>query len=305
MIRLDLADLSLFRDIAEAGSITKGAAKANLALAAASARLRGMELAVGAKLAERSRLGIVLTPAGQTLLAHARILLADAERMHEALGAHAGGAMGHIRMLSNTNALTAFLPDVLGRFLAAHPLVTVDLREHLSDEIVGLIAEGVADLGIVAATADTAALETYPFRIDRFVLVTPKGDPLAGRAAVAFADLLDRDLVGLDEASAIQRFLAERATRLGARLRLRVRLRSFDAVCRMVEAGVGVGIVPEATARTAAQTLAIETVPITDEWAVRELRLCVRSLAALPAHTRMLVDHLMGKPDGDRAGRQG
>jgi DNA-binding transcriptional LysR family regulator len=255
-----------------------------------------MEAAVGAKLAERGRAGIALTPAGHTLLAHARLLLAGADRMHEALGAHAGGSVGHIRMLSNTNALTAFLPDVLGRFLATHPRVTVDLQERLSDEIVGLVAEGVAELGIVAATADAAALETYPFRTDRFVLVVARGHELAGRDRVGFAELLDRDHVGLDQASALQRFLAERAARLGARLRLRVRLRSFDAVCRMVEAGVGVGIVPETTARVAAATLAIEAVPLADEWAVRELRLCVRALAALPPHTRQLVDHLLVPP---------
>jgi DNA-binding transcriptional LysR family regulator len=296
MLRLDLADLSLFRHIAETGSITAGAAKANLALAAASTRLRGMEAAIGAKLAERSRHGIDLTPAGHTLLTHARLLLADAERMHEAMGAYAGGAIGHIRMLSNTNALTEFLPDVLGRFLAAHPRVTVDLQERLSDEIVGLVAEGAAELGIVAATADTSAVETYPFRTDRFVLVVPRGDVLARRPQIGFAELLDRDLVGLDQASAIQRFLAERAARLGARLRLRVRLRSFDAVCRMVEAGVGVGIVPQTTARSAAKTLAIEAVPLADDWAVRALRLCVRRLAALPPHTRQLVDHLLSPP---------
>jgi DNA-binding transcriptional LysR family regulator len=296
MLRLDLADLSLFRHIAETGSITAGAANANLALAAASARLRGMETAIGTKLATRGRLGIVLTPAGHTLLTHARILLANAERMHEALGAYAGGAIGHIRMLSNTNALTEFLPDVLGRFLAANPLVTIDLQERLSDEIVGLVAEGAAELGIVAATADTVALETYPFRTDRFVLVVPRGHAFAGRVGIAFADLLDLDLVGLDQASALQRFLAERAARLGARLRLRVRLRSFDAVCRMVEAGVGVGVVPETTARSAVQTLAIAVVPIIDEWAVRDLRLCVRTLAALPPHTRRLVEHLLLPP---------
>ncbi len=323
MGRLDLIDLSLFRHIAETGSITAGAAKANLALAAASARLRRMEDAIGARLAERDRRGIALTPAGQTLLVHARLMLAQADRMHEALGSHAGGshaggshaggshaggshaggshaggshaggASGHIRMLSNTNALTEFLPDALGRFLAAHPRVTVDLQERLSDEIVGLVAEGVAELGIVAATADLGALETFPFAIDRFVLVVPKGHVLASRASIGFADMLDLDQVGLDQASALQRFLAKRAARIGGRLRLRVQLRSFDAVCRMVEAGVGVGIVPETTARAAARTLAIAAVPIADEWAVRELRLCVRSMVELPPHTRQLVDFLL------------
>lgn len=292
-MRLDLQDLSLFRHVAEAGSITAGAARANLALAAASTRIRAMEAAVGARLFDRGRGGVAPTPAGHALLAHARALLTRAERMREELEAYAGGgAAGHVRVLSNTNALTEFLPEALGRFLAAHPQVTVDLQERLSDEIVGLVAAGVAELGIVAATADAGALETYPFRSDRFVLVVPSGHALAGRERIAFAEVLDFDLVGLDSASAQQRFLAGRAARIGKRPRLRVRLRSFDGVCRMVEAGVGVGIVPETTARSAAKTLAIRSVPLADEWAVRELRLCMRDLAALTPHARRLADHL-------------
>ena len=122
-----------------------------------------------------------------------------------------GGAAGHVRVLSNTNALTEFLPEALGRFLAAYPQVTVGLQERLSDEIAGLVAEGVAELGIVAVTADTGGLETSPFRSDRFVLVVPRGHALAGRGGISFADVLDHDLVGLDQASALQRFLAVRA----------------------------------------------------------------------------------------------
>jgi len=294
-MRLDLDDLSLFRHVAEAGSITAGAGRANLALAAASTRVRNMEGAAGARLFERSRGGVTLTPAGHALLAHARALLARAEQMREELEAYAGGgAAGHVRVLSNTNALTEFLPEALGRFLAMHPQVTVDLQERLSDEIVGLVAEGVAELGIVAATADTGGLETYPFRTDRFVLVVPRGHALAGRSGIAFADVLDHDLVGLDQASALQRFLAVRAAKIGRRPKLRVRLRSFDGVCRMVEAGVGVGIVPETTARVSGRTLAIEAVPLADEWAVRELHICIRSLAGLTTHARRLVDHLRG-----------
>jgi len=292
MLRPDLDDLSLFRHVAEARSITGGAARANLALAAASTRIRGMEAAVGAQLLERGRGGVSLTPAGHALLCHARRLLVEAERMREELRAYAGGAAGHVRLLSNTNALTEFLPEALGRFLAAHPQVTVDLQERLSDEIVGLVAEGVAELGIVAATADAGALETYPFRTDRFVLVVPISHPLATQDQITFTDVLDLDLVGLDQASALQRFLAGRAARIGRRPKLRVRLRSFDAVCRMVEAGVGVGIVPETTARAAARALAIQGVPLADEWAARELRLCMRSRAALLPHARRLADHL-------------
>ena len=203
-MQFDLTDLSLFRHVVEAGSITHGAERAHLALAAASTRIRNMEKSLGAPLLLRNRQGVTPTPAGRTLLQHARAMLAQAERLREDLGSYTGGLTGQIRILSNTNALTEFLPEALGSFLAGHPQVSIDLEERLSDEIVGLIAEGVGDLGIVAGTVDTGRLETYPFRSDRFVLVVPEGHPLASQASVAFAEVLDHDFVGLDRASALQ-----------------------------------------------------------------------------------------------------
>jgi DNA-binding transcriptional LysR family regulator len=291
-MRFDLADLSLFRHIVEAGSITHGAERSHLALAAASTRIRNMEEALGAALLVRGRQGVTPTQAGRTLLQHARTILRQAERLREDLGAYAGGLAGQIRVLSNTNALTEFLPEALSSFLAAHPNVSVDLEERLSDEIVGQIAEGVADLGIVAATVDVSALETFPFRKDRFVLVVAHDHPLAKRSKTAFANVLDHDFVGLDRASALQRFLADKAARIGKPLRLRVQLRSFDAVCRLVECKVGIGIVPETTARRVAGTMAIKAVTLTDPWAVRELTICIRSFSELPPYARQLVEHL-------------
>src|SRR6266542_2758726 len=246
-MRFDLTDLSLFRHVVEAGSITGGAERAHLALAAASTRIRNMEEALGATLLVRGRQGVTPTQAGRTLLQHARVILRQAERLREDLGVYAGGLAGQVRVLSNTNALTEFLPEALSSFLSTHPNVSVDLEERLSDEVVGLIAEGVADLGIVAATVD---------------------------------------------ASALQRFLADKAVRIGQPLRLRVQLRSFDAVCRLVECNVGIGIVPETTARRVARTMAIVPVVLTDPWAVRELTICIRSLDELPPYARQLVEHL-------------
>src|ERR1700738_2896129 len=256
-MRFDLSDLALFRHVVEAGSITAGAERAHLALAAASTRIRNMEHALGAALLVRGRQGVTPTQAGRTLLAHARTILQQVERLREDLGAYAGGLAGQIRVLSNTNALTEFLPEALSSFLSTHPNVSVDLEERLSDEIVGLIAEGVADLGIVAATVDASALETYPFRKDRFVLVVAREHPLAQRAKLAFAQVRDHAFAGLDRASALQRFLADKAARIGQPLRLRVQLRSFDAVCRLVECNVGIGIVPETTARRGARTMGV------------------------------------------------
>ena len=291
-MRFDLTDLSLFRHVVEAGSITHGAERAHLALAAASTRIRHMEEALGASLLVRSRGGVTPTQAGRTLLQHARTILGQAERLREELGAYAGGHAGQVRVLSNTNALTEFLPETLSAFLAAHPNVSVDLEERLSDEIVGLIAEGVADIGIVAGTVDSGGLETYPYRSDRFVLVVAKDHPLAKRNKIAFAEVLEHDFVGLDRASALQRFLADKASRIGRSIRLRIQLRSFDGVCRLVERNVGVGIVPETTARWAARTMEIKAVALTDSWALRDLSICMRDYKALPPYARQLVDHM-------------
>ena len=288
----DLVDMKLFCDVVDGGSITRGAERSALALAAASTRIRNMELSLGGQLLTRARQGVTPTPAGRTLLKHARAMLAQGARMREDLAAFSGGMSGEIRLLANTNALTEFLPEALSLFLAAHPHVSVDLEERLSDEIVGLIAEGVADVGIVAGTVEMGALETYPFRSDRFVVVTAADHAFAGRDSVGFGEVLDRDFVGLDRASSLQRFLADKAVRAGKPLRLRVQLRSFDAVCRMVECGVGIGIVPQTTAHRAAKTMALGVVALTDDWALRELRICVRALAELRPFARELVESL-------------
>ncbi len=291
-MRFDLIDLRLFCDVAEAGSITHGAARSRLALAAASTRVRRMEETIGATLLTRSRQGVVPTPAGQTLLKHARLMLEQSARLREDLGAYAGGVTGEVRLLANTNASTEFLPEALGRFLAANPKVRVDLEERLSDEIVALIAEGVGDIGIVAGTVDVGGLETFPFRSDRFVVVAQRDHPLAPRSRVAFAEVLAFDLVGLERTSALQRFLADKAARLGATLNLRVQLRSFDAVCRLVEAGVGIGVVPQSTAARVAKATPLAVIELEDEWAIRDLTLVVRELGALRPFARDLVESL-------------
>jgi DNA-binding transcriptional LysR family regulator len=255
-----------------------------------------MEAMLGTPLLHRERQGVQPTEAGRTLLHHAQVMLQQAERMREDLAEYADGLRGQVRLMSNTNALTEFLPEPLSAFLAAHPQVNIDLEERLSDEIVAAVADGTADVGIVASTVEVAGLEVLPFRVDRFVLVVATNHPLATVEKIAFADTLDFDFVGLDRVSALQRFLSEKAERIGRRLRLRVQLRSFDAVCRLVECNVGIGIVPATTAERQAKTMSIHRIELTDEWAVRRLTICVRRQADLPVYARELVRHL-AEPD--------
>ena len=306
-MRFDLTDLRLFLDVAEAESITGGAARANLALASASARIRGMEEAAGTALLQRSRRGVTPTPAGQAVLHHARLVLQQMQRMRGELGDYAQGLKGHVRILGNTAAVTEFLPEPLAEWLAAHPRIDIDLEERPSHAIVEAVAAGLADFGIVADAADgggigqggigqggigQGGLETLPFRIDRLVLAVPRGHPLARRRRIAFAEVLGEDFVGLAPGSALQEHLGRHAARAGRALKLRVRLGGFDAVCRMVEQGVGLAVVPQTAARRCRRSMVIRAVPLSDPWALRQLTICVRRLDALPAHARRLVEHL-------------
>ena len=291
-MRFDLTDLTLFVHVIEAGSITQGAGRMHLAVAAASTRIRNMEATLGTPLLRRERQGVHPTEAGRTLLHHAQLLLQQAERMRGDLAEYAHGLRGQVRLMSNTNALSEFLPEPLSAFLAAHPQVNIDLEERLSDEIVGAVADGTADIGIVAGTVEMTGLEVLPFRVDRFVLVVATNHPVSTASRIAFSEVLDFDFVGLDRASALQRFLSEKAERIGRRLRLRVQLRSFDAVCRLVECNVGIGVVPATTAERQSKTMSIHRIELTDEWAVRRLTICVRRQADLPLYARELIRYL-------------
>jgi len=291
-MRFDVTDLKLFVRVVDAGSITQGAARTNMALGAASARVRGMEEQLGVPLLVRERLGVKATPAGRALVQHGRMILQQFGRMHGELEEYAHGLKGHVRLFSNTNALAEFLPAALSAFLRANPGVNVDLQEHLSDRIVRSVAEGIADVGIIAGTVDVSGVEIFPFREDRLVVVVPRGHALAGRRRLPFEDILDHDFIGLEEGAALQDFLSEHARRKGKRLRLRIQLRGFDGICRMVESGAGLGIVPETAARRFRRSMVIHVIPLADPWAVRRLVICVRHLAELPAHARRLVEHL-------------
>src|SRR5262245_8444170 len=184
-MRFDLTDLRLFLHVVEACSITHGAERMHLAIAAASTRIRNMEATLGTPLLHRKRQGVRPTEAGRTLLHHARVLLQQVDRMYGDLAEYADGLRGQVRLMSNTNALTEFLPEPLSAFLATHPQVNIDLEERLSDEIVAAVADGQADIGIVAGTEAVTGLEVIPFRDGRFVLVTAAGHQIAEKVRMA------------------------------------------------------------------------------------------------------------------------
>jgi DNA-binding transcriptional LysR family regulator len=296
-VRYDLVDLKLFVHAVESGSITAGAERSHLALASASARLRGMEEFLGLPLLQRNRYGVVPTEAGHALLRHARGILLQAENMHADLAAYAGGLKGQVRLLANTAARSEFLPPLLAGYLAQHPQVNIELEEKSSHDIPQAIADGMADIGVVADTVAAAVLEqglqSFPFREDRLVVACAAGHELAKsakrRRGLVLSDLADYDFLGLAGASALQQHISEQAAAIGKRLRYRLRLPDFEAICRMAAGGAGIAIISEAAAVRHAQTMALRHFRLDEPWALRKLQVVVRREEDLPAHARALV----------------
>ena len=291
--RYDIVDLRLFIAIAEAGNLTRGAERSNLSVAAASLRIKNLEEALGVKLFTRQSSGVEPTAAGKVLLDHALRVTRQLERLHGDLQAFSQGVRGKVRMFANTTAITEILPATLGAYLATHPSVDVDLEERLSPEIARAVADGSVDIGILAGTAAADGLELIPYRRDRLALATPEGHPLAARREIAFADALGQNFVSLHAGSAIHGFAEQVAADMGAGLNVRIRVAGFEAMCRMIEANAGVGLIPLSVAARLKASHRIAVVQLTDAWAERELKICVRSLAELPVFARELVEFLV------------
>jgi DNA-binding transcriptional LysR family regulator len=288
----DITDLRLFLHVVESGSITNGAELSHLALASASARIRGMEDFLEVALLSRGRRGVTPTQAGRALVHHARSVLAQWDRMLGDLGEYAKGLKGHVRLLCNTASLTEFLPELLSTYLTEHPNVSIDVHEKLSAEIVQDVVDGKADLGVVAKATDVGELETLPFRQLTMVVIVSPQHPLATRRSVSFSEILEHDVVGMFEGSSIQTYLEGHAARAGKQINYRVRLRGFLAMGRMVENNVGVAIIPDTAAQRCKETMDIRTVRLTDSWATRQLILCMRRFDELPVQVRELIEML-------------
>jgi DNA-binding transcriptional LysR family regulator len=292
--RLDLTTLQLFVVVCDRGSIGKAAEHSFMAPSALSKRLSDLESTLGTPLLMRHARGVIPTPAGQSLLHHARSVLFSLDQMQGELLEYADGVRGHVRVHANISATVQFLPEDLGAFIRAHDAIKIDLEEHLSSEVLRAVQEGAADLGIchVGSEAPSSALQTRPYRQDRLVLIVPSSHPLALHAELPFADSLDWDHVGLHANSSIYRAMHAAATRSGRNIRLRIRVSGLDAMCRMIHNGLGVGLMPQRAFELMRGVGALSAVPLSDAWARRQIDLVARDFSSLPSSARLLVEHL-------------
>lgn len=290
--RMDLTSLQLFVAVCELGSIGKAAEREFIAASAISKRLADLEATLGTPLLYRHTRGVDLTPAGESLLHHARSVLYSLEKMQGELSEYVDGVRGHVRVHASISAIVQFLPEDLGAFIREHEQVKIDLEEHLSTEVVRAVQEGAADLGICNAGVGTGELQTRPYREDQLVLIVPQGHPLAAVDAIDFVQSLDWDHVGLHATSSIYLAMREAAAAAGRSIRLRIHVTGLDAMCRMIHNGLGVGVMPRRAFELMHGVGDLACVELKDDWARRRIELVARDFSTLPVTARLLVDHL-------------
>ena len=298
---LDLLTLRLFAAVCEQRSITRVAEQESIVGSAISKRLAQLEDAVSTPLLVRKRRGVLPTPAGETLLEHARTMLASVGQIERDMAAYATGIRGHVRMLVTASVMAESLADDVAAFLhhPAHRDIQVSMEERVSPDVVQGIREGSASIGICWDAADLTGLETCAYRSDHLAIVAHESHPVAQATSVCFADVLGHEFVSMPALSAVQVLLARAAAVEGKTLAHRVLVSNFDAALRVVSANLAISVVPREVAGPFARTAPVRIVPLSDAWARRRFAVCYRSSQTPPPCARLLVDHLAcaGEPD--------
>lgn len=296
-MKIDPVTLQSFIAIVEEGSIAKAATRIHLAPSAVSKRIAELEGHLHTQLLIRNNRGIEPTFAGRTLIRHARNVLRGLDELVTEIREFSSGARGRVRLFANISSITQFLPHDLKSFLTQHPSIDIDLEEHISSMTTRAVAENAADVGIYAQADNEYGLEVFPYRRDQLVLAVPHGHELARRKLVNLADTLDYEFVGFHKGGAINYLLLRAASDANRTLKLRFQVTAFEAVIAMVRAGLGISVLPAGAVNLFGREPGLRTIRLSDPWASRQLKLCVRNRNGLPAAVALLVTHLLRKSE--------
>ena len=287
---VDLVSLRLLLTAIEEGNLAKAATRESISLSAASRRISDLEAELGVKLLRRHDRGVSPTEAAQMALGRIRNIFTLLGQILDDFGDLRAGAKGTIRIGAHHTAIAGMLPKRIAAFLQAHPGVDVRIEDATSADILHWVRTEICDLGLVSGTVDSDGLTLLPWEADQLVAVLPGGHALESREALHFADLLESPFIGLSAASALQTLFRGQAAALGRTLNERALVNSFEGVRTMIQAGLGVGILP-AELVSGAGNLSFR--PLIEPWANRSLMICLRDKSQLTTASRLLLDFLL------------
>lgn len=292
--RIDPYSLRLFVSAARVGSIARAAASEHIAASALSRRIAELEAAFGVPLFVRSPRGITLTEAGKIALGGGTKLEQDLQSLVREVQTQAGEVCGTLRLFANASAVVGVLPERLNAFCTKHPPVEIALQERLTEDIIRACLDDHADVGVGVAMDVPRALDSWHFAYDPLTVVLPLGHELAKKAKLRFAEVVTQPLVSISTGGALDRLLHDRAAACHMAIKVSVSVTSFDAVCRMVEAGLGIAVIPDTAAAAVARAGRIIGRPLDENWVNRELRLYALRKSPRPRAVDALITALRG-----------
>ncbi|WP_286138078.1 LysR family transcriptional regulator [Polaromonas sp. C04] len=271
LARFDFVSVRLAVACAQSGSLTSAAHECNLAVAAASRRIRELEIALGDTLFERHSRGLAPTAAGRAFVRRGVALLQEMDSLVDELADMRQGVARHIRMSAGTAAINQFLPPLLAHYAEVHPQIRIDVDEQVSEVVVKTVREGRTDVGVFVEGSDTSGLEVRDFRRDELVLVLPPRHRLAGRSPISFVDTLDEQWISLNAGAAMLQQQQQAALAAGRTFKLRMQVRSFDAMAHIVASGLGIAALPKDATLPIIRAMKLTFRPFSDPWAKRRL----------------------------------
>lgn len=291
---IDFITLKHFVAVCDTGSITRAAEQEHVVSSAVSKRVAALEAELGVTLLVRSRKGMVPTPAGETLLEHARDILRSTRRIVEDMTGYGAGIRGKVRLLATASAIGQWLPDDVAAFMKMpqHREIQVDIEEAVSRDIVRRIADGSASIGILWDATDLQDLQTHPYRTDRLVVVTHPEHTLAKKKSCPFTETLESEFVGLSPSSAASLMMERCSVMAGKPIRYRSQVSNFEAALRVVCANLGIAVVPFEAVQASCANMGLKTITLTDAWATRNFVICHRHGEPLSGAASSLLSYL-------------
>lgn len=290
VFRFNLVTLNLVAAVVRAGSISGGAKSLNMAVAAASKRLADLEKGLGVELFYRRQKGIEPTEAGRILFQNILTVLDDLEILSREIAEFATGARGQIRVWANHGAISQQFPDDLAGFMRANPGIRIELEERDSPEIIKAIVENRADIGVFPETVDPTGLQTFFYRREHLVIVVPEDHPMADVKEASFSRALDYELIGLLRGTPLAARIEYESQCLHRTPKLRMQVRSVEAMCQMIAAGLGIGILPLEAAKKYFDMMHLRAVGLAESWASRNAVVGVKDVGLLPGSVSQLLD---------------
>jgi DNA-binding transcriptional LysR family regulator len=250
MLTMEIRQMKAFIAIAEAGTFTAGAARVHVTQAAISMQLKQLELEVGAPLFIRAPRRVILTEAGEALLERARTILREHDAALAQIAELAGAEHGRLRVGSASAMVAADpLPRILKELRLRHPRADVSLSSGTSEALVRQILAGELDMAFVSLPVETHGIQTEVLSRDELIAVGSPRHRLAKQRVVTAAALAKEKLILGEKGGNTRRLIDQFFAEAHVHPTITMELSRQAAIKRMVEAEMGVGIVPSRSAR--------------------------------------------------------